>query len=75
MKGRIVITHITETLVLGAMITTFIFMSKQPHIDEAKRDRDALEDGNEGIDRLNSILDEDTMSVGTDTIVEDPKPH
>ena len=68
-----ILFYIFETLVFAFIITAHIFMAKQPHIDVEKRDREALRDGANGLDRLNGILDADTVSMATDTIMPEPE--
>jgi hypothetical protein len=61
-----VFSHILEFLVLAFLITTFIFMYKQPHIDVAKVKQEADKKSEENLDRLNTILlDEDSTTNDT----------
>lgn len=59
-KQMRILAYIIETLVLAFMVTAFIFMSKQPHIDVKKVKEETDKTSNENLDKLNDILLEDT---------------
>lgn len=70
-----ILAYILEVLVLGFIITAFIFIAKQEHIDINKRDAEAIQDGREGLDRLNSLLENDTTMVDTTLTVDSLNTH
>lgn len=60
-----VLAYIFEMLVLAFIITAFVFISKQEHIDEAKIEQEADSTSNANLDKLNHILENDTIQIDT----------
>jgi len=63
-----ILVYIIETLVLAFMVTAVIFMSKQEHIDVEKVKQEVDSTSNENLDRLNQLLEEDTLSVDSTAV-------
>jgi len=70
-----ILAYILEILVLAFIITAFIFISKQEHIDEAKVKQEADSTSNVNLDRLNDPdyfnkkFDEDSTAI--DSVAHD----
>lgn len=62
------LAYIIEILVIGFMTTTFIFMSKQPVINEVEVKQEADSTSSEILDNLdNLLLEEDTTAIDSTT--------
>lgn len=63
------LTYIIEIIVIGFMTTTFIFMSKQPVINEVEVKQEADSSSNEILDNLDQLLfEEDSTTIDTTTV-------
>lgn len=60
-----ILVYILEVLVLGFMITAFVFISKQEHIDEVKVEQQADSTSAVKLDRLDNLLEGDTAQIDT----------